>query len=78
MNEQKKEPKPRATRVYIVIDRGTEKPLALIDTVTEPAARKHHSNKTVEVRLASQKDMFDAAKAGIEIEVASNGEGDEA
>jgi tRNA(Ser,Leu) C12 N-acetylase TAN1 len=72
MTEQKKESKPRATRVYIVIDRETTKPLALIDTVTEPAARKHHSNKTVEVRLASQKDMFDAAKAGVEIETAEN------
>ena len=62
--------KPRATRVYIVIDRETDTPVALIDTVTEPAARKHYSNKTMEVRLASQKDMVAATKAGIDIEVA--------
>ena len=65
------EKKPRATRVYIVTDRATEKPLALIEAITEPAARKHHSNKTVGVQLATQKMMFDAAKAGIEIETAT-------
>jgi hypothetical protein len=65
------EKKTRATRVYIVTDRATDKPLALIEAVTEPAARKHHSNKTVGVQLATQKMMFDAAKAGIEIEAAT-------
>ena len=65
------EKKTRATRVYIVTDRATEKPLALIEAITEPAARKTHSNKTVSVRLATQRDMHDAAKSGIEIEVAT-------
>lgn len=63
--------KTRATRVYIVTDRATDKPIALIEAITEPAARKHHSGKTVDVKLATQKAMFDAAKAGIEIETAS-------
>lgn len=63
--------KPRATRVYIVTDRATDKPVALVEAVTEPAARKHHSNKTVNVALATQKAMFDAARAGIEIETAT-------
>lgn len=66
--------KVRASRVYIVIDRASDKPLALIETVTEPAARKHHSNKTVAVRLATQKDMFEAARAGVEIDVAGPAE----
>lgn len=65
------EKKSRATRVYIVVDRVSEKPLALIDTITESAARKHWSNKTVDVKLATQKLMFEAARAGIEIEVAT-------
>jgi hypothetical protein len=68
------EKKPRATRVYIVTDRTTDKPVALVEAVTEPAARKHHSSKTVDVKLATQKAMFDAAKAGIEIETASAAE----
>jgi hypothetical protein len=67
------EKKARATRVYIVVDRVSEKPLALIDTITEPAARKHYSNKTVSVKLATQKLMFEAAKAGIEIETGDVG-----
>ena len=61
--------KPRATRVYIVTDRATDKPVALIETITEAAARKIHSDKTVNVRHASQKDMVAATKEGIEIEV---------
>ena len=65
-----KESKPRAKRVYIVTDKLTGKPLALIDAVTEPAARKHHSDKTVNVCYADQKQIFDAAKDGIEIETA--------
>lgn len=68
------EKKPRVTRVYIVTDRATDKPVALIETITEAAARKIHSDKTVDVKLATQKAMFDAAKAGIEIETATAAE----
>jgi hypothetical protein len=68
------EKKPRATRIYIVTERGTEKPVALIETITEAAARKWHSDKTVNVRHASQKDMVAATKEGIEIEAATAAE----
>lgn len=66
--------KPRATRVYIVTDRTTGNPLALIETITEAAARKWHSDKTVNVRYASQKDIVAATKEGIEIEAANSEE----
>lgn len=62
------EPKKQATRVYVVIDRATGKPIALIDTTSEAKARAHHSDKTVEVRYADQKVLFDAAREGVEIE----------
>lgn len=70
MTEQKK----TATRVYVVIDKETQKPIGLIEAISEAKARAHHSNKTVEVRYAEQKDVFDAAKEGVEIETAGNGE----
>jgi hypothetical protein len=60
--------KPAAKRVYVVIDRENGKPIALIETTSEAKARAHHSDKTVEVRYAEQKDMFEAAKEGVEIE----------
>ncbi len=62
--------KPVATRVYVVIDKKTEQPIALIEATNEPRARAHHSDKTVEVRYAEQADVFAAAKAGVEIEKA--------
>lgn len=67
MTENKK---PAATRVYVVIDKKTAQPIALIEAQNEPRARAHHSDKTVEVRYADQKTLFDAAKAGIEVEKA--------
>jgi hypothetical protein len=70
MTEQKKQP----TRVYVVIDKATQKPIGLIDATSEAKARAHHSDKTVEVRYAEQKDVFAAAREGVEIETTGNGE----
>lgn len=62
------EKKPQATRVYVVTDNATGKPIALIDTTSEAKARAHHADKTFTVKYAEQKDIFAAAKEGIEIQ----------
>lgn len=55
------------TRIYVV--EGQDGP-RLVDAVTTTAAVAHVAKKTIKARLATQRDLFDAAKAGVEIEVA--------
>jgi hypothetical protein len=76
--------KTRSTCHYIArekvasVDKETGKeyfkPIALIDAATKQQARAHLSHKTHSVEYATQKDLFEAAKAGLEPEKAGEEE----
>lgn len=70
--------KTKTTRHYIVRDKETNKPLALIDATSVAQARSHMSQKMHVVAYAEQKDMMEAVKAGIESEKAGPAEEDPA
>lgn len=61
------EKKP-ATRVYVIIDKETSKPVALIDCGNAAQADRAFMGKKFETRYAMQADVFAAACAGIVIE----------
>jgi len=65
-------PKPteKSTRLYLVTDKETNKPCALVEAQNVHQARSHVSRKYFDVRHASQRDCIDAAKGGIEEESA--------
>lgn len=59
----------RNTRIYAVTTEGKEN-VALVEAKTKTAALQHVANRSHKVEIASQSQMFAAAKAGIEIEKA--------
>lgn len=65
---------PKTTRHYIVRDKATDKPIALIEAGTVAQARNHFSNRSHSVAYAEQIDVMEATKAGIEPEVAGETE----
>lgn len=60
--------KTPATRVYVVIDRESGDPVALVDCGNAAQADRHFMGRKYETRYAEQADMYKAAKAGIEVE----------
>lgn len=62
------------TRHYVASDKKTGKVLSLIEAATPSAVRNHISRNTIEVRVASTKDMAAAFKDGTPIEVAGEEE----
>lgn len=53
------------TRLYVVVDVASKKPVALIEAANQAQARNDWSNRTAEVRYAEQADIITAFKAGI-------------
>lgn len=71
------EAKPRATRMYIVREKATGKPVALINAQTVAQVRNHQAALSWDIGHASQSDVFEAAKAGLEpTEAAVEGAGE--
>jgi hypothetical protein len=60
--------KKSSTRVYVILDKETGKPVALIDCANGAQADRAFMAKKYETRYAEQADMFAAACAGIQIE----------
>lgn len=60
----------KTTRHYIVRDKTTGAPVALIEAANVGQARSHFSHRSHIVAYAEQKDVMQAVKAGIESEVA--------
>lgn len=55
---------------YVVIDKQTGKILRLIDAKSMRDAVNHHLGRSVEMRLATHQDMFQAGLSSVSIEVA--------
>lgn len=66
--------KEKSTRLYIATDKGTGKPVALIEATSKAQSRAHLSQKLHNVEYASQSDIIAATKAGIEVEKAGEEE----
>jgi len=76
-----KSKEPPATRLYVVNERGVtnpetgetaaDKPVALINAQNAAQAAKHFLHRKYAVTFAEQRDVFAAAKAGVEIETAA-------
>lgn len=68
----------RATRIYAVTSEsnmlGEPPALWLVEAKTRASALAHVAKQTIKVEIASQSQMFQAAKAGIEIERAGEQE----
>lgn len=66
----------RTTRIYAVTSEsnmlGEPPALWLVEAKTKAAALSHVAKQTIKVEIASQSQMFQAAKAGIEIEKAGD------
>lgn len=62
------------SRIYAVFNSGDVEAQALIRASTRAQAIAHYSRRNLVVQVASQDDLVDAVKAGIDVEVAG-GEG---
>lgn len=62
--------KEPATRLYLVTDKATDKPCALVEAANVQQARSHVARKMYDVKFAEQFDCIAAAKAGVEVESA--------
>jgi len=65
-----KSKEPPATRVYLISNRETGEPVALIDAANLAQAERFFFAKRFSGEYASQRDLFRAASKEIQIEVA--------
>ena len=59
------------TRIYKVIEIATGKIVALVDAKSDRAAIDHHCARPFAAEIADTRDVAEAMKAGIELEVAA-------
>lgn len=62
--------KEQTTRIYAVRDKSHNGIIALVDATSQAAARSHIARKSFGIELASQRDVIEATKAGVEVEEA--------